>query len=210
MNKKLLSYISSNAIGIITLLIVCVIAFSGNKITFGGTTNYDQIDTTDGYSVDGTSVINGSGVITGVITSANTVTLTGKFNPDSIKSGVSIGSAVPTSTISAANICDKGIIEVSPTVANASTTLDTAVNLQADCLGNVGSYTDVLLENTSNAASTTIIAAGASSTLEFAASSTIAGATLAGGDGAILRFYSSTSTTSNSAMIKVKIIHFDD
>ena len=31
---------------------------------FGGTTNYDALDVTDGYSVDGTTVINGSGQLT--------------------------------------------------------------------------------------------------------------------------------------------------
>lgn len=32
-------------------------------IDLGGTTNYDAVDTTDGYMVDGTTVINGSGQI---------------------------------------------------------------------------------------------------------------------------------------------------
>lgn len=63
---KLLSYVIKNIIGIATLILVAIVAFGGGQ-SLGGTTNYDQLDTTDGYSVDGTSIINGSGSFVGAI-----------------------------------------------------------------------------------------------------------------------------------------------
>lgn len=204
MTNKLLSYLSP-IIQVLTLVLVIVIIFSGN-LNLGGTTNYDAMDVTDGYLVDASTVINGSGDWTG----SGNMTVTGSFIPDAIGSGVNIQTAgTATTTVTAANVCDNSIIEWAPINAVSTSTLPGAVALQADCLDIRGSYRDILWENTSLAASTTAFTAGASTTIEFA-SSTISVVPLSGADGAIIRFYNSTSTTSNSAMIKIKIIPFQD
>lgn len=62
----------------IKLIVIVVIAsliggyvggLVGDKAALGGTTNYDALDVTDGYSVDGTTVIDGDGNIDAPITS---------------------------------------------------------------------------------------------------------------------------------------------
>jgi len=52
----------------------------------GGTTNFDLLDTTDGYAVDGTTVIDGSGNLDAPVTSS-----TGSFTGD-----VGIGTTSPS------------------------------------------------------------------------------------------------------------------
>ncbi len=54
-----------------------------------GTTNYDALDVTDGYSVDGTTVIDGSGNVDGPITST-----TGTFTDD-----VGVGTTSPSNEL---------------------------------------------------------------------------------------------------------------
>lgn len=167
-----------------------------NGVT-AGSTNQFQVD--------------GSGNLTtsGTIDASGAITITGAFNPDSIGSGVATQTGAATTSVSASTICSNGIIQYAPSVASASATLPTAVALQSDCLGNVGSYRDVLWENTSVAASTTLFAAGASTTIEYV-SSTGANGALSGADGAILRLYSSSLSTGSASMVKIKVIPFND
>ncbi len=65
MNNKLFSYV---AVAAIVLSIVSIGLHFGSN-TLAGTTNYDALDVTDGYSVDGTTVIDGSGNVDAPITS---------------------------------------------------------------------------------------------------------------------------------------------
>lgn len=56
----------------------------GENVTLGGTTNFDYLDTTDGYGVDGTTVIDTSGNIDAPITST-----TGTFSSTLAVTGAS-------------------------------------------------------------------------------------------------------------------------
>ena len=120
MTNKILSY-SSVAIQTITLILVAMFVFGGSSASLAGTTNYDQLDTTDGYSVDGTSVINGSGVWTGTITSANTVALTGTF---SVANTFTLGSG---GTANTKDVCATTSTSVGSLVSNATGTFSMAL-----------------------------------------------------------------------------------
>lgn len=78
-----------------------------------------------------------------------------------------------TSSITAANICDNGILEWAPTagtgMSNASATLPAGDALQSDCLQSVGDWREVVFRNTA-ATSTVIFIEGASTSLRFASS----------------------------------------
>lgn len=157
-----------------------------------------------------TSLTDGAFSVSGASTLAGTVTITGNTAIDSFKSGVNSQSGSATTTaLTAATLCDYGIDEWTPSVANATATLPDAVPLQADCIDARGSSNFIWFENLSNAASTTLFVAGASTTIEYVASSTV-DRVVAGGDGAKIEFINSTSTTSNSAMVKYKIHIFED
>ena len=54
---------------IVAALVISVIALVSSDTKLGGTTNYDALDVTDGYSVDGTTVIDGDGNVDASITS---------------------------------------------------------------------------------------------------------------------------------------------
>ena len=60
MLKTLLNY--STPILLIAILVLQILSFGGGGFAGGGDTNYDSIDVTDGYKVDGTTRIDGSGV----------------------------------------------------------------------------------------------------------------------------------------------------
>lgn len=62
MTKKLLSYLLPIS-QFVTLGLVLVLLLSGSSQSLGGTTNYDALDVTDGYYVDGVQVISGSGAL---------------------------------------------------------------------------------------------------------------------------------------------------
>ena len=67
-----------------TVAIIVLILVGGNN-QYGGTTNYDDIDVSDGYAVDGTTVIDGSGNVDAAITSS-----TGTFSSTLTTNGGSI------------------------------------------------------------------------------------------------------------------------
>jgi hypothetical protein len=82
---------------IATLALIAFLVFGGSAINLGAATNYDSVDTTDGYLVDGTSIINGSGAFIGAVngtafqldsgTTVNEFTCaTATWNPGSISS----------------------------------------------------------------------------------------------------------------------------
>jgi len=70
----------------ITSMIFSIVAINQKSMNLAGVTNYDELDVTDGYKVDGSTIINGSGSITAVdgtftggtvtVTTANTATST--------------------------------------------------------------------------------------------------------------------------------------
>jgi len=71
-----------------------------------------------------------------------------------------------TTTLSAAQICDNGIISVTAgLVASVAVTLPATTTLAATCIPNVGDTRTFLYENASTAATNTTITAGAGNTL---------------------------------------------
>lgn len=118
--NKTLNYVSLG-VQALALVLIGFLFFGGSSTKLGGTTNYDQLDTTDGYSVDGTSVINGSGVWTGAISSANTVALTGTF---SVANTFTLGSG---GTVNTKDICATTSISVGSLVSNATGTFSMAL-----------------------------------------------------------------------------------
>lgn len=110
MLNKLLSY--STLGGVIILLILQLL---GGSVALGGTTNYDQLSTTDGYSVDGTSIIDGSGVFVGAVngttlqldsgTTVNELTCTtATWNPAAISSTTIASTSVAIAGIAVGDI----------------------------------------------------------------------------------------------------------
>lgn len=69
MSEKILSYITFG----IAAIVLMITLFGGGKTQLGGTTNFDALDVTDGYMVDGTNRIDGSGV--GQFATLNATTL---------------------------------------------------------------------------------------------------------------------------------------
>ena len=53
----------SGVVALVILAIVLALSGSGSKV-LSGTTNYDAVDVSDGYKVDGTTIIDGSGAAT--------------------------------------------------------------------------------------------------------------------------------------------------
>lgn len=203
--NKLLSYLTP--VLLVAILVLQIISFGGTGVAVGGTTNYDQIDTTDGYSVDGTSVINGSGVWIGTITTSNAgtfsggLTASGGFTTDRILFGstgkTTNSTATSTLTLTAANVCDNALYEWTPSVASATTSLPTATTLVADCLTADGMYKYFRLKNLGDTASTTYISGLLSNglNLRFASSSNAtASSTIAGGAWVDLYFQRASST----------------
>lgn len=189
MTNKLLGYINQNAIQVIILVLVLVIAFGGSSKSLGGTTNYDAIDVSDGYSVDGTSIIDGSGnfSIAGTLTaSAGDVRL---INPVRTGSVYNMASS-SVATLTAAQVCDNSLITHGDWAGIASSTaqinLPTAANMYADCLTTNGDELKLYYSNTNlTAGSLTAILANTSTTLVGIDANAD---TIAGSNEAVLRF----------------------
>ena len=177
--KKLLSYLLPIS-QFVTLGLVLVLLLSGSSQSFGGTTNYDALDVTDGYYVDGTQVIDGSGNFIGAVSSANSLTVTGDVRLKSpVESGASSTlSGTTTTVITAAQACDNSFVAFSPSITEASTlNLPTTQALFADCLTTNGD--SVRLYGQNKTASTTVVTVGNASTTLVYQGSTGGSATLA-------------------------------
>jgi len=164
--------------------------------TLGGTTNYNALDVTDGYSVDGTEVISATGVLTGVITTANAVTVTGETNLDSLIQGGSIVTVAVPGNPTAAQVCNNHVLNFTWTTGSSTAvfTTPTFTNLAADCLTANGDDILVLFRNTNaTAASTTAITAPNASTTLLGPSS--GDDIINGGNSAWLRFIRLTANT---------------
>lgn len=143
----------------------------------GGTTNLDYLDTTDGYGVDGTTVIDGSGNWVGALT-GTTGSLSGllTLNAGVLNSYTNSTSTVVTAyTLKAADLVGYDSILMTPNTAAltltfpASSTLSTLVpsagDIQRTCIFNA----------TSTAAATITLATGTGISLERVATSTTSG-----------------------------------
>lgn len=68
------------------IVLVAILLLVGNQPGQGGVTNYDTLDTTDGYKVDGTTVIDGDGNIVASITT-DTITASGETSVQGFTQG---------------------------------------------------------------------------------------------------------------------------
>ena len=109
MTNKLLSY-GGLILQVLTFALVGFMIFSQGNLGAWNTTNFSQLDTEDGYSVDGTSIINGSGSFVGAINGTqfqlDSGTTIGEFNcatstwnPGSIATSTLDGGAVTSTDI---------------------------------------------------------------------------------------------------------------
>jgi len=161
MNNKLLSY-SLIGIQILILILVGVLVFGRSTSRLGGTTNYDALDVSDGYYVDGTQVITGSGVWSGAITTTGDV----RIKSPVITGASSTLTAAATTSITAAQACDNALVNFNPTALTVgSTTLPTAAAMIADCLTTDGDSVQFTFRNLSTATTTQIVIGDASTTL---------------------------------------------
>ena len=161
--NKTLNYISLG-VQTLTLVLIGFLLFGGSSV-LGGVTNYDQVDTTDGYSVDGTSIINGSGVWTGTITAANAGTFNNTLQVDSIRYGSSpLNVATTTKILSASEFCDNSGIDFLPQGVSSTLRYPSSTALIADCLSLNGGVVEKFVKNTSSSASDLILSAGDAST----------------------------------------------
>ncbi len=202
---KLLRYLTP----VLLVVILVVLLLGGGGTAIGGDTNFDSLDVTDGYKVDGTTIIDGDGNIDGVITST-----TGTFSSTlgvsgliSATGGVSIdesslgwgGAFSPATTtegaiLTAAQVCDNAVITINPDWNDyTTTTLPFASALIADCMGTVGDTRQIVLRNTSAGTSTQILASGtyATGTEVYSASGTEA---IAAGAYAVITFHTASTT----------------
>lgn len=172
---------------IVTILALVVGLVAGYAIAgitgqgVGGPTTYSRTNLVgDLHSgMQGVRMIS-DGELVGPINTSEEVTLSGDVRTTNLTRTGQISVSTST-TLTASEVCNNSTI-VSNVIASKTVTLPTATNLFADCLTSNGDRLDLMLYNVSSAASTTVIAAGASSTLKYSnASST---ATIPGGAGA--------------------------
>lgn len=161
----------------LTLVILFVILFSGKDAPVGGTTNYDAVDVTDGYSVDGTTIIDGSGnfTVTGTFTATGEIQARNLVYGDANAAlpGITISTTSPNEAIlTAAQECDNSILDIASGVASTGTIrLASATVMFADCLDTVGDTREFVVLNASSSGYLTF-AVGGSSTLVTAPSAT--------------------------------------
>lgn len=142
---------------------------------------------------------------TGTASTTGNWTVGGFLKYDRLQHGsrLVLDNALSTTTITAAQLCNMGVVAWTPGVAVASATLPSAASLIADCLPEVGSFFDVTWRNTAVAASTTAFTAGASTTLSYAFASSSSQGTMVPGQKAMqLRFQYVTSSVAHN-MVQV-------
>lgn len=138
----------------------------GEGMTLGGATNFDYVDTENGYYVNGSQIINSVGAfigsVTGVIT-GTTATLTGATATGKLTQGGGIFATTTTAnagTLTAAQMAAYNVIDFTPLGAAATLTLP-ATSTMTTLLPNAGDMGTWVIRNGASAATTTTIAAGA-------------------------------------------------
>lgn len=126
-------------------------------------------DTAEGYKVDGTEIINGSGVFVGALSGttgalSSTLTVSGESQLAGVISGGAVYTgSIGTTTITAGTVCDYGTWIITPTDAVAGMlwlTLPSTTTLAADCLDSVGDQKTIFLVNGATQATSTSFVAG--------------------------------------------------
>lgn len=124
---------NSNSIWM-ALLAVAIIAFVGWNLPkeggvtalLGGVTNFDSVDVTDGYLVDATTVINGSGQVVAPLSSSGTSTVTKLIVEATASTTVQIGNIGAGVGPGCIILGDSGGATSSPVYITASGTTITA------------------------------------------------------------------------------------
>lgn len=127
----------------------------GGKTTFGGSTS-------DDWNVGKALSVTGTSTLSGTVNASGNVNFTGDESRVSslvFGSGTATPTAGATTTLTAAQLCDNGLISWTAQGANSSATVPTAATLVADCLTAAGNSRDILVVNV-----------GATSTFNFVAS----------------------------------------
>ena len=167
--NKLLASVAVAALVLALIALVSVVNKDGIKL--GGITNFDEVDVTDGYRVDNTVVVDGSGNWDGAVTAGSASTFTaadfsGELEAALIEEGTLVTrTAGATTTISAANFCDANVVSWAPSEALASTTLPATGDVIADCLTTDGDSVTFLFRNTTTTSLTSVVVGDASTTL---------------------------------------------
>jgi len=187
-------------LGLLLVLVIAVLGlyFPQSQALLSGISNFDQVDTGDGFSVDGTSVINGSGQVVAPVNSSNTLTVDAESNLANLVYGDADGSipSITTTapTLTAAQVCDNSVIDIAGPVTTSTITLPHSTSTVADCLTANGDVRNLVIRNASSSSQTATVASSTGITFlkPFTGSSTF---TLIGGEAALLKFIRLTSTT---------------
>lgn len=100
-------------VGVALILGLVALFLPSSKISFGGVSNFDEVDTTEGYRVDNTSRISGSGssTPTSLVLGANGTELlsyfsaTATWNPGAISSSTAASTTVTVARVALGDIC---------------------------------------------------------------------------------------------------------
>lgn len=133
MNNKILQYVTL-AISVIALLVSFYAV--GLKSPLGGDTNFDSVDVTDGYKVDGTTVISGSGTLTigsGGTTISKYLCGTATWNPTAVTSS-SLSYTTTTVTVTGAAVGDVVIVSLGTSTSSESLVLTGQVSAASTVL----------------------------------------------------------------------------
>lgn len=145
-----------NIIGIIAVIaiVLSIIAISSKETPFGAYTHFSgPVDSEEGFTVDETTIIDGSGNLS----SAGTLTITGESNLDTVVQGGDVTTIISTSTthgetLTAAHICDSALIKFSLLAGGSADVagtwnIPTSSDLIADCIPAIGDTKQVVLWN---------------------------------------------------------------
>lgn len=148
---------------LIVVVAILVLVGGNSSANLGGTTNFDLLDTTDGYAVDGTTVINGSGVFVGQLTSTSALTQGG-----GIRATSTINSA---ETLTATDFDTENVIAYTLNVQSATLTLPASSTLSS-FIPTAGQMRTVLVRNATTTAGLNLTIAGGTGTILKKATST--------------------------------------
>lgn len=158
----MIDYLKRNPISGLAIAVLAVMVLLGGGVGLGGVTNFDEIDVTDGFKVDGTTVIDGSGNVDAPITTT-TITASGATVVSTLTSG---GGVTATSTSNAAETLLATDIDtenwVAYTPADGNTSLTLVATSSFPGIDTAGQCRQIIFENASSvAATTTTLVAGA-------------------------------------------------
>lgn len=162
-------------IGVISVIVAVIasLALVGNQPKLSGTTNYDDINVTDGYAVDGTTVIDGSGNVDAPITTT-TVTASGATTLATFTQG---GGIRATSTVNSAETLLASDFDVESVIAYTLNVQDATLTLPATStlssfIATAGQTRSIFIRNATTTASMDLTIAGGTGMNLLTASST--------------------------------------